>query len=148
MYVWFTRHCEGAVLTVKRLRIEFYDDSGCRHTISLDGPLTREKIARILDYAELMGGLSSPSTSRDPSQYARTKLDRVRDLVVHAFRESTFSSDDVRRRYQQLYVEPILLTTIATYLSRLVDRGLLHRSGSPGRWRYSLAERPPTVRLE
>jgi hypothetical protein len=136
------------VLAVKRLRIEFYDDSGCRHTISLEGPLTREKIARILDYAELMGGLSSPTTSRDPSQYARTKLDRVRDLVVHSFRESTFSSDEVRKRYQELYAEPVHLTTIATYLSRLVDRGLLHRSGSAGRWRYSLADRAPSLRVE
>ena len=138
--------CES--LAVKRLRIEFYDDSGCRHTVSLDGPLTREKIARILDYAELMGGLSPLSADRDPTQYARTKLDRVRDLVVHSFRERTFSSDDVRRHYQQLYVEPIPLTTVATYLSRLVNRGLLHRSGSPARWRYSLAERVPSVRVE
>jgi hypothetical protein len=135
-------------LPVKRLRIEFYDDSGCRHTVSLDGPLTREKIARILDYAELMGGLSPQSADRDPTQYARTKLDRVRDLVVHSFRERTFSSDDVRRHYKQLYVESIPLTTVATYLSRLVDRGLLHRSGSAGRWRYSLAERAPSVPLE
>ena len=137
-----------AALPVKRLRIEFYDDSGCRHTISLEGPLTRDKIARILDYAELMGGLSSPSTGSDPSQYARTKLDRVRDLVVHGFRERTFCSDDVRRQYQQLYVDSIPLTTVATYLSRLVDRGLLHRSGSSGRWRYSLVERAPSVRVD
>ncbi len=135
-------------MAVKRLRIEFYDDSGCRHTVSLDGPMTREKIARILDYAELMGGLSPLSTDRDPTQYARTKLDRVRDLVLHSFRERTFSSDDVRRHYQQLYVESIPLTTVATYLSRFVDRGLLHRSGSPGRWRYSLAERVPSVRVD
>jgi len=135
-------------LAVKRLRIEFYDDSGCRHTISLEGPLTREKIARILDYAELMGALSSPSATHGPSEYARTKFDRVRDLVVHGFRERTFSSDDLRRHYQQLYVDPIPLTTVATYLSRLVDRGLLHRSGSPGRWRYSLAEGAPNVRIE
>jgi predicted transcriptional regulator len=68
--------------------------------------------------------------------------------VVHAFRERIFSSDDVRRHYHQLYVEPIPLTTVATYLSRLVDRGLLHRTGSPRRWRYSLAERLPNVRVE
>jgi hypothetical protein len=136
------------VLAVKRLRIEFYDDSGCRHTVSLEGPLTREKIARILDYAELMGGLSSPVRNHDSSEYGRTKLDRVRDLVVHGLRERTFSSDDVRRHYQQLYADPIPLTTVATYLSRLVDRGLLHRSGSPGRWRYSLVERAPSVRID
>jgi len=135
-------------LAVKRLRIEFYDDSGCRHTLSLEGPLTREKIARILDYTELMGGLTPASTNHDLPQHARTKLDRVRDLVVHGFRENIFSSHDVRRQYQELYVEPIPLTTVATYLSRFVDRGLLHRSGSPGRWRYSLAERLPNVRVE
>ena len=28
---------------VKRIRIDFYDDSGCRHTISLQGPITRDK---------------------------------------------------------------------------------------------------------
>ena len=135
-------------MAVKRLRIEFYDDSGCRHTLSLEGPLTREKIARILDYTELMGGLTPASTNHDLRQHARTKLDRVRDLVVHGFRENIFSSHDVRRQYQELYVEPIPLTTVATYLSRFVDRGLLHRSGSPGRWRYSLAERLPNVRVE
>ena len=136
------------MLAVKRLRIEFYDDSGCRHTVSLEGPLTREKIARILDYTELMGGVSSESTIRDPSQYARTKLERVRDLVVHRLRETTFSSHEVRTLYQELYAEPIPLTTVATYLSRLVDRGLLYRSGSPGSWHYSLAQRAPSVRVE
>lgn len=135
-------------MAVKRVRIEFYDDAGCRHAISLEGPLTRDKISRILDYAELMGGLSSASTAHDPSQYARTKFDRVRDLVVHRLRETTFSSDEVARLYQGLYAEPIPLTTVATYLSRLVDRGFLHRSGSPGRWRYSLAERLPSARAE
>ena len=135
-------------MAVKRLRIEFYDDSGCRHTVSLEGPLTRDKIARILDYAELMGGLSSLPTPHDPSQYARTKLDRVRDLVIHSLREITFSSDQVRKAYQELYAEPIPPTTVATYLSRLVDRGLLHRSGSPGHWRYSIAEHVPNVRVE
>ena len=136
------------MLAVKRLRIEFYDDSGCRHTVSLEGPLTREKIARILDYTELMGGVSSQSATQDPSQYARTKLERVRDLVVHRLREATFSSHEVRTLYQQLYAEPIPLTTVATYLSRLVDRGLLYRSGSPGSWRYTLAQRTPSLRVE
>jgi len=133
---------------MRRLKIEFYDDSGCRHSISLEGPLTRDKIARILDYAELMGGLASTPTSRVPSQHARTKLERVRDLVLHRLREATFFSDEVRDLYQDFFGEPIPLTTVATYLARFVDRGLLHRSGSSGRWRYAIAERAPRVQVE
>jgi len=133
---------------MRRLRIEFYDDSGCRHSISLEGPLTRDKIARILDYAELMGGLASPPTSRALSQHARTKFERVRDLALQRLKETTFSSDEVRDLYQEFFGEPIPLTTVATYLCRLVDRGLLHRSGSQARWRYALAERAPNVQVE
>jgi hypothetical protein len=125
---------------VKRIRIDFYDDSGCRHTISLQGPVTREKIGRILDYAELMAGLSSRTPGSPAPGYSRTKLQRVRDLLLHRMPETTFSSDDVRNLYSEFYAEPIPLTTVATYLSRLVDRGFLRRSGSPGRWYYCLSD--------
>lgn len=135
-------------MAVKRIRIDFYDDAGCRHTISLHGPVTREKIARVLDYAELMGGVSPRSGASGAPRYARTKFDRVRDLIVQRFHDITFTSYEVREVYEQFYGEPIPLTTIATYLSRLFDRGLIRRSGSPGRWRYCLAEGPPTVRTD
>lgn len=120
--------------------MEFYDDSGCRHAISLEGPLTREKIARILDYAELMGGLTPQLSPWTSHEHPRTKLERIRDLVVHKLRETTFSSHEVRALYKDFYGDPIPLTTVATYLSRLADRGLLRRSFSSGRWRYCLAE--------
>jgi len=134
-------------LGVKRLRIEFYDESGCRHTISLDGAITREKVGRILDYAELMAALPS-NAGISSSQYPRTKLERIRDLVLHRLRDSVFSSDQVTALYQDLYGERIPLTTVATYLSRLVDRGLLRRSGSSARWHYCLAEPPLNPQLE
>jgi len=133
---------------VKRIRIDFYDDSGCRHTISLQGPVTREKVGRILDYAELMGGLSSRALPSSSRKYPWTKLDRVRDLLLHKLREATFSSDDVRNLYAEFYGETIPVTTVATYLSRFVDRGFLHRSGSPGRWYYCLSDITSTARTE
>jgi len=133
---------------VKRIRIDFYDDSGCRHTISLQGPVTRDKIGRILDYAELMGGLSSHTSPSSSPRYSRTKLERLRDLLLHKLREATFSSDQVRNLYEEFYGEPIPLTTVATYLSRLVDRGFLRRSGSPGRWHYCLSDVTSAVQTE
>ena len=129
---------------VRRMRIEFYDDAGCRHTISLDGPLTREKVGRVLDYAELMGGLSSQPAA-NASKYARTKLERVRDLILHRLRDTMFSSDEVRKAYHEFYGEPIPLTTVATYLSRLADKGLMRRSFSSGRWRYCIAHADANV---
>ncbi|WP_455363291.1 hypothetical protein, partial [[Eubacterium] cellulosolvens] len=117
---------------VRRVRVDFYDETGCRHTISVEGPLTRDKVGRILDYAELMGGLASPASANAPTRYARTKLERIRDLILHRLRDTVFSSDEVRNLYQEFYGDPIPLTTVATYLSRLVDRGLMRRSGSSG----------------
>jgi len=131
-------------LAVKRVRVDFYDETGCRHTVSVEGALTREKIGRILDYAELMGGLQSQLPLGASTRYGRTKLDRIRDLILNKLRHNVFSSDEVRNLYQQFYGEPIPLTTVATYLSRLVDRGLMRRSGSSGRWRYCLAEPAPS----
>jgi len=133
--------CEG--LALKRVRVDFYDETGCRHTVSVEGPLTRDKIGRILDYAELMGGLQSQPAFAPSTRYGRTKLDRIRDLILNKLRHSVFSSYEVRNLYQEFYGEPIPLTTVATYLSRLVDRGLMRRSGSSGRWRYCLAEPAP-----
>lgn len=135
-------------MAVKRIRIDFYDDAGCRHTISLEGPVTRDKIGRILDYAELMGGLPSERSPGGSPRYAHTKLDRLRDLILHRLRDTTFSSDEVRSLYEEFYGEQIPLTTVATYLPRLVDRGLMRRSGSSGRWRYCVAETPPNLRPE
>ena len=129
---------------VRRIRIEFYDDAGCRHSISLEGPLTRDKVGRVLDYAELMGGLpSNPATNA--ATYPRTKLERVRDLILHRLRDTMFSSDEVRNVYQEFYGETIPLTTVATYLSRLADKGFMRRSFSSGRWRYCLAHADANV---
>jgi hypothetical protein len=135
-------------LPVKRIKVDFYDELGCRHSLSVEGPLTRDKIGRILDYAELMGGFPSESSMNAPITYARTKLERVRDLILHRLRHIVFSSDEVRNLYQEFYGESIPLTTVATYLSRLVDRGFMRRSGSSGRWRYCLAEKPPDATIE
>jgi len=132
-------------VTVRRVRVDFYDDSGSRHTISVEGPMTRDKIGRILDYAELMGGFPSKSASNEPTRYARTKLERIRDLILHRLNDKMFSSDEVRDLYEDFYGGPIPLTTVATYLSRFVDRGLMRRSGSSGRWRYCLAEAAPSL---
>jgi hypothetical protein len=129
-------------LVRRRIRIEFWDHQGAKHTLTVDGHLSREKVARILDYVELMGASSpDPRLQRVPS--VRRKVDRIWDLVVTQFREKAFFiSTDVKALYEQVYGEKISHSTVSTYLGRLKDRGLLDRTGSPGEWRYAL--RPTT----
>lgn len=125
-------------VTARRVKIEFFDRGGAKHTISVDGAVTKDKIAKILDYVELMGDL--PTSVGSESSKAEKKLERVRELLPE-FRERAFRSDEVRQVYEQRYGEAIALSTVCTYLSRFVDRGVVLRSGSPAHWLYTV--KPP-----
>lgn len=122
----------------KKIKIEFFDKDGVKHTIALEGEVSREKIAQILDYIELMGG-ANPGGSRPPPAPSDNKFEKLRKLLLHHFSDKIFVSKEVQKAYEEFYGEPISLSTVSTYLSRLVDRNFLSRAGSPGEWRYALS---------
>ncbi len=140
MNVSIVTGCERVVR--RKIRIEFWDNQSAKHTLTIDGELTRQKVARILDYVELMGGSTpDPTTMRPPS--IRKKVDRIWDLLVTQFKDRVFFvSGQVKAVYDEMYGEKIGQSTVATYLSRLSDRGLLIRTASAGEWRYALNLRP------
>jgi predicted transcriptional regulator len=47
--------------------------------------------------------------------------------VIREFRNMDFSSKDVKNRYEERIGKPIQLSTVATYLMRLHDKGFLVR---------------------
>jgi len=52
-------NCESPVLDdpivkPRRFKLEFYDDEGVRHAITIDGQITREKVGKLLDLVEVM----------------------------------------------------------------------------------------------
>ncbi|MBO3840669.1 MAG: BlaI/MecI/CopY family transcriptional regulator [Thermoproteota archaeon] len=47
--------------------------------------------------------------------------------VIREFRDMSFSSKDIKKRYEERVGKPIQLSTVATYLMRLHDKGLLLR---------------------
>lgn len=47
--------------------------------------------------------------------------------VIREFRNMDFSSRDIKNRYEERIGKPIQLSTVATYLMRLHDKGLLMR---------------------
>lgn len=128
-----------STLPTNRFKVEFFDGSGVKHSISLNGDVSREKINQILDYVELMGGTKSTKNNLTPA-YNDTKFERIRKIIVSNFSDKVFISKEIQATYLEYFNDTIPLSTIATYLSRLVDKGFLHRGGSSGEWHYALSQ--------
>ncbi|MEM1587949.1 MAG: hypothetical protein QXR82_04090 [Candidatus Bathyarchaeia archaeon] len=122
----------------KRIKIEFFDSDGVKHTIALEGSISREKISKILDYVELMGGTYSTEKPSPPQE--DNKFEKIKKLLLYNFSGKIFVSKDVQKAYFEFYGEHLSLSTVSTYLSRLADRNFLIKTGSSGEWRYSLVK--------
>lgn len=125
-------------MPARKIKIEFFDEEGTKHTITLEGHISREKVSRILDYVELMGGTSIPSPKESSLFNTPNKFERIKTLVLTHFSDKIFSSKDVKSAYSHIFGEDISLSVVSTYLSRLVDKGILNRAGSPSEWKYAI----------
>jgi len=121
------------------MRVELFDGEGNRYSISFEGQITRDKALRLLDLVELLGGVPSGSGNPGPntaSGATATKFERLRVLVQKHFPIVWFTSKEVQRVFEQELKEPITLSTVATYLSRMADKGLVLKSGPPNSLKY------------
>ena len=109
----------------RRLKIEFYDPEGVRHSIAIDGPVTREKVGKILDLVELMSGI--PQASATTLGLSSRKFDRLASTIMSQLRGRSFTSREARKLFETTFREKIPLSTVSTYLTRLADRGVLER---------------------
>src|SRR6266568_354731 len=76
----------------RRLKVEFYDQEGVRHSIAIDGPVTKEKVARILDLVELMSG--TPQASAAALGLSPRKFDRLASTIISQLKGRTFTSSE------------------------------------------------------
>ncbi len=109
----------------RRLKVEFYDSEGVRHSIAIDGPVTKEKVGRILDLVELMSG--TPQTSATTLGLSTGKFDRLASTIMSQLKGRSFTSGEARKAFETTFREKIPLSTVSTYLTRLADRGVLER---------------------
>jgi len=123
----------------RKLKIEFYDADGVRHSITIDGPVSREKVAKILDLVEIISGtpLPSPAALRISSK----KFDRLTSTILARLNTRPFTSSDAKKTFEATFSEKIPLSTVSTYLSRLVDRGLLQKHAQSEGLRYAVMPR-------
>ncbi len=109
----------------RRLKVEFYDSDGVRHAITMDGPVTREKVGKILDLVEVMAG--TPRATAAALAFSPRKLDKLASTIMSQLKAREFTSSEARKAFEKTFGESIALSTVSTYLSRLVDRGVLER---------------------
>lgn len=126
-------------MPVQKMRVEVFDGDGNRYTITLEGRITRDKVLRILDLVELLGGIPGGSSGWEGKPSELSKLDKVRMIVERHFPLVWFSSREIQSTYEQEFKEPINLSTVSTYLSRLTNRGLLMVKSESKVKRYRMA---------
>ena len=126
------------------MRVELFDAEGNRYTVAFEGQITRDKALRLLDLVELLGGMPNENVTRgteEPSNVVRSRFEKVRAVIQKSFPLVWFCSRDVQSVYEQEMKEPISLSTVSTYLSRMNRDGLLDRRGNRNNRQYRLIEK-------
>ena len=123
----------------KKMKLEFFDRSGVKHSVAIEGDFTVEKVGRLLEYAEIVAG--SPAGTSLAAGTQQTKMSRLLDVINTQLASRSFDSREMWRSYRETWGDDFSLGAVSTYLARLVDRGALERTGSSSHWLYRL--RPP-----
>jgi hypothetical protein len=127
-------------MPVHRVKVDVTDGEGNKLSISFQGKITREKLLQLLDFVELLGGVP-PGGSLDLSTLS--KFEKLKLIVESKFPVGWFTSQDAMIVYEDTYDEPMRLSTVSTYLSRLARKRVLQRGGTLAGRTYRLA-RPHT----
>jgi len=126
-------------MPARKMRVEVFDATGNRYTITFEGHVTRDKALRLLDLVELLGGMPGVSPVEVGASSNLSKYERVHAIIEKHLPIVWFRSKDVQSLYEQEFKEPVNLSTISTYLSRMADHGVLIKSGAPNGRLYRIA---------
>jgi hypothetical protein len=134
-------------MPARKMRVELFDSEGNRYTVAFEGQITRDKALRLLDLVELLGGMpgenSSSVTSASPVDSKISRFEKVRTVLQKNFPLVWFTSKDIQSFYEQELKEPITLSTVSTYLSRMANKGFLIRTGSSNNLKYKVTSVTP-----
>jgi hypothetical protein len=132
-----------AKVPARKIRVELFDNDGNRYTIGFEGQVTRDKALKLLDLVELLGGTPGENAAATvgtalPNR-ALSRLEKVQMVVQKNFPLIWFSSKEIQSIYEQELKEPISLSTVSTYLSRMALKGQLLRTGGSNNIKYKTA---------
>jgi len=125
-------------MPARKMRVEVFDADGNRYTVAFEGHVTKDKALRLLDIVELLGGMPEAGSELNQRNTELSKFEKIRRIVEKNFPIVWFSSRDVQSSYEQILKEPIGLSTVSTYLSRMANRGILAREEMSNCRRYKI----------
>jgi hypothetical protein len=126
---------------LKRVKFELEDERGRKRFHVVEGPVSRSDLMRTMDALEIMDQ-SLEHTPRTPDE--GTFFGKVQTLLETTFAGGDFSSSDVAREFEEKYGQPVKLSTISTYLSRLADKQYIKRERFGNSWVYRRVYLKPT----
>ncbi len=130
-------------MPARKIRVELFDSDGNRYTIAFEGQVTRDKALRLLDLVELLGGApgEAPTANSGVALPNRvlSRFEKVQLVIQKNFPLIWFCSKDIQSVYEQDLKEPVSLSTVSTYLSRMASKGMLLRTGGPNNLKYKTA---------
>ena len=138
-------------MPARKMRVELFDSDGNRYTIAFEGQITRDKALRLLDLVELLGGMpgEGPSAGATPAvPNIVSRFEKVQLVIQKSFPLIWFSSKDIQSFYEQELKEPISLSTVSTYLSRMTNKGILLRTGGSNSLKYKAAPSLPQAAIK
>jgi hypothetical protein len=127
-------------MPVHRVKVDVTDGEGNKLSISFQGKISRDKLLQLLDFVEFLGGVP-PEGPLDFSTLS--KFEKLKLIVESKFPIGWFTSQEAMIVYEDTYDEPMRLSTVSTYLSRLARKRVLQRGGTLAGRTYRLA-RPHT----
>lgn len=135
-------------MPARKMRVELFDSEGNRYTVAFEGQITRDKALRLLDLVELLGGMpgENPATgvgNAGAVASGSSRFEKVRSVIQKSFQLVWFSSKDIQSVYEQELKEPVSLSTVSTYLSRMASKGLLLRTGGSNNLKYKIVTTTP-----
>ena len=96
-----------------------------------------------MDLVELLG--SAPGENPNVNvgtalpNKALSRFEKVQMVIQKNFPLIWFSSKDIQSIYEQELKEPVGLSTVSTYLSRMSTKGMLLRTGGSNSLKYKTA---------
>src|SRR5207237_1296621 len=82
----------------RKFKLEFYDDEGVRHSITIDGQVTREKVGKLLDLVEVMAG--TPRGTASALSISPRKFDRLASTIISGLKQREFTASDVKKAFE------------------------------------------------
>jgi hypothetical protein len=138
-------------MPARKIRVELFDNDGNRYTIAFEGQVTREKALRLLDLVELLGGAPGEGPTVGAGSLPNrllSRFEKVQLVIQKSFPLIWFSSKDIQSVYEQELKEPVSLSTVSTYLSRMTSKGILLRTGGTNNLKYKTASNIPQATIK